>query len=204
MLADALIVLLLAGLVTALVMRKPPPAPAPKNSVTIFNRPPPVERDEVIMGVEGQILHQLQNQCVEDGFDWSIKPTSNDVPPHELTKHVLDSLCRLANRDDDFEFFVSIIPYASSSVYTDGTQLLDIVAHVHERTRLTNVRIRVLAVCNKTTEEPLFLRVTFDEFDTDDRDRPLYRRTGDCLPCAYELNAARLGYFEPSEAANYM
>lgn len=182
MLHDTLaLVFLLIMIVGAFIYRKTDP---PKETVRVEKPGPPILDHENKLGLHGRVINALYD-CVEHGVDVSVEPTSFDVPSHGIVNHMVKQLCLRASKDD-LEFFHTSTVYAGTRVYTDHVLLHDVCCIVHERTTLTTVRLRFMALCDDESDSVVFVSMSFDPLDTVPVDME-YMRAGDCIPCHHSL-----------------
>jgi len=182
MLHDTLaLVFLLIMIVGAFMYRKQDP---PEETIRIEKPDPPILEHENKLGLHGRVVNALYD-CVEHGVDVSVEPTSFDVPSHGIVNHMVKQLCLRAS-NDELEFFHTSTVYAGTRVYTDDAKLHDVCCIVHERSTLSTVRLRFIALCDSEDDGVVFVSMRFDPLDTAPGDME-YMRSGDCIPCHHSL-----------------
>lgn len=195
MLHDTLaLVFLVVMIVGAIIYRNKEP---PEDTVRVQKPDPPILEHENKLGLHGRVVNALYD-CVEHGVDVSTEPTSFDVPSHSLVNHMTKQLCLRASRDD-LEFFHTSTVYAGTRVYTDNAKLHDVCCIVHEKTTLSSVRLRFLALCDDEDDGVVFVSMRFDPLDSAP-DSMEYMRAGDCIPCHHSLDADTMAYFDHRDA----
>mgnify|MGYP007061967552 CR=1 FL=1 len=67
---------------------------------------------------------------------------------------------------------------------------------VHEKTTLSSIRVRFIALCDSEDDGVIFVSMKFDPFDTTIDENSEYIRPGDCLPCHQSLDTDEMGYID--------
>ena len=169
-----------------------------KETVRVEKVLPPITNDEKKLGIHGAVVNALYD-CVDGGLEVQHDPTSFEVPDHGLVNHMVRQLC-LRSTKDNMEFFHTSTLYAGTRVYSDGAKLHDVCCIVHEKTTLTSIRLRFLALCENEDDGVLFVSMKFDPFESSIDEDTAYTRSGDCLSCHQTLDSTTMGYFDFTEA----
>jgi len=172
-----------------------------KETVHVEKVLPPLEKSEKKLGVHGAVVNALYD-CVDGGLEIQHEPTSFEVPDHSLVDHMVKQLCLRATKQN-MEFFHTSTLYAGTRVYSGGAKLHDVCCIVHEKTTLTSIRVRFLALCQNEDDGVLFVSMKFDPFESSIDEDTAYMRSGDCLPCHQTLDSETMGYFDYTEALKY-